>query len=132
MIDELDDPSTRHPVLERMLDERRRPVSIPRSSLLAYRSMLQLALVAGRMPSQAMAGQVLRRRMGAVVTRALTYSQTTGHSRTLASNYALMTAALFTILSAIPEAHHPADLEGLLQFLTYDMLGFTPAPSARS
>lgn len=127
VIEEIDDPQMRLPVIERLLDERRRPVSLPRSSLFVYRSMLQLALAAGRMPSQAMAGEVLRRRLGSVVTRAMRYSPTTSPSRTLACSFALITIALFTILPAIPEEHHPTDLEGLLQFLTYDMLGFEQA-----
>jgi AcrR family transcriptional regulator len=130
VIDELDDPDTRHPVIERVLDERRRPMSLPRASLLAYRSMFQLALTAGRMPEQAMTGQIVRQRMGIVVTRALDYAPTANQSRTLASSFALATAPLFTITPALSEDELDMDLPRLLQFLTRDMLGFSPAQDA--
>lgn len=129
VIEELDDPETRNPVIERMLNERRRPMTIPRTSMSAYRSMCQLALTAGRMSAQAMAGQILRRRMGIVVVRAMEYSATPSSSRTLATSFALATSALFTLLPALTRHERPDELEELLQFLTYEMLGFT-SPAA--
>jgi len=129
-IEEIENPETRSPVIERMLSERRRPVTLPRASLLAYRSMLQLALAAGRMPSQASAGQRLRRGMGAVAMRAIDFADTRRNSRTLASSFALITAALFTILPALPAEDYAIDLPALLQFLTFDMLGFPDIPEA--
>jgi AcrR family transcriptional regulator len=125
VIEEMDDPATRNPVLERVFDERRSPISLPRASLLAYRSMFQLALTAGRMPSQAMAGQVLRRRMGTVVMRAMDYAAPERNSRTVAASFALATASLFTLLPALSDQEQPTGLQDLLQFLTYEMLGFT-------
>lgn len=125
VIEEMDDPETRNPVIDRMLGERRRPMTIPRASMFAYRGMCQLALTAGRMSAQAMAGQILRRRMGIVVVRAMDYSATSGRSRTLAASFALATSALFTLLPALPQHDRPEELEELLQFLTYEMLGFT-------
>jgi AcrR family transcriptional regulator len=127
VIEQMDDPETRNPILERVFDERRRPVSLPRASLFAYRSMFQLALTAGRRPDQAMAGQILRRRMGIVVIRAMDFSAGCRRSRTLASSFALATASLFTIIPALPEGEMGIDLPGLLHFLTRDMLGFRPA-----
>lgn len=125
VIEEMENPETRNPVIERMLDERRRPVTIPRASMFAYRGMCQLALTAGRMSAQAMAGQVLRRRMGSVVIRAMDYSVTPSSSRTLAASFGLATSALFTLLPAMTNHERPDELEKLLQFLTYEMLGFT-------
>ncbi len=129
VIEEMDHPATRNPVLERVFDERRSPVSLPRASLFAYRSMFQLALTAGRMPSQAMAGQILRRRMGVVVTRAMDYAAPRQNSRTVAASFALATASLFTLLPALSDHEQPPGLQDLLQFLTYEMLGFA-SPSA--
>lgn len=129
VIEEMDDPATRNPVLERVFDERRSPISLPRASLFAYRSMFQLALTAGRMPSQAMAGQILRRRMGVVVIRAMDYASPRPNSRTVAASFALATASLFTLLPALADHEQPTGLQDLLQFLTYEMLGFT-SPAA--
>lgn len=122
VIEEMDNPDTRNPVFERVFDEKRRLLSLPRASLLAYRSMFQLALTAGRMPSQAMAGQILRRRMGLVVIRAMGYSEKSRKSRTLASSFALATASLFTMLPALNVPDPGVDLPGLLHFLTSEML----------
>jgi AcrR family transcriptional regulator len=125
VIEEMDDPATRNPVLERMFDERRSPISLPRASLFAYRSMFQLALTAGRMPSQAMVGQILRRRMGTVVIRAMDYAAPERNSRTVAASFALATASLFTLLPGLADHQQPTGLQDLLQFLTYEMLGLT-------
>jgi AcrR family transcriptional regulator len=129
VIEEMDDLLTRNPVLERVFDERRHPVSLPRASLSAYRSMFQLALTAGRMPSQAVAGQILRRRMGTVVVRAMDYASPTRNSRTVAASFALATASLFTLLPALSDHEQLMELQDLLRFLTSEMLGFT-SPSA--